>query len=75
MLTTRTPLQSLAAQVLVESAIFSSRRGSEYLLTIELDGGLRQEVTDLRPTAFFRPQLSSAPVVGYDSAMARILRW
>jgi hypothetical protein len=49
MLTTPVPLQSFAAQALVESAIFSNRTGSEYLVTIELDNALRQEVRGFRP--------------------------
>jgi hypothetical protein len=48
-LTTPGPLRSLAAQTLIESAVFTSRTGPEYLLTIELDHGLRQEEKDFRP--------------------------
>ena len=48
-LTTPAPLRSFAAQALVESTVFSNRTGPEFLLTIELDGGLRREVSDFRP--------------------------
>jgi hypothetical protein len=49
MLTTPVPLQSFAAQTLVERAIFVSQTGPEFLLTIEIDNGLRQEQIDFRP--------------------------
>ncbi len=48
-LTTPAPLQSSAAQVLIENAILSIREGVEYLLTIELDKSQRQVVRDFRP--------------------------
>jgi hypothetical protein len=48
-LTTPVPMQSSAAQALVENAILSIREGAEYLLTIELDRGLRQVERDFRP--------------------------
>jgi Glyoxalase-like domain len=48
-LTTPAPLRSSAAQALVDNAVLSIREGSEYLLTIELNKGLRQVVRDFRP--------------------------
>jgi hypothetical protein len=49
MLSAPAPLQSSAAQALVESAVISTRELPEYLLTIELDHGLRHVVRDFRP--------------------------
>lgn len=49
MLMTPAPLRSPAAQALVEGATLSISEGPEYLATIELDHGLRQEKRDFRP--------------------------
>jgi hypothetical protein len=48
-LTTPAPLQSSAAQTVIENAILSIREGTEYLLTIELDKNMFQVVRDFRP--------------------------
>jgi Glyoxalase-like domain len=48
-LTTPALLQSSAARALAESEVFFEREGPEYLLTVEFDHGLRQEMTDFRP--------------------------
>jgi hypothetical protein len=48
-LTAPTPVQSSAAQALIENAILSVREGAEYLLTIEFDKSMRKVVKDFRP--------------------------
>jgi hypothetical protein len=48
-LTTPRPLQSSAARALIEGSVLAVRDGPDYLLTLELDHGLRQEHHDFRP--------------------------
>ncbi len=43
------PLQSAAAKTALDRRIFTPASGTEYLATIEFDGGLRQQSRDFRP--------------------------
>lgn len=48
-LTTLIPLRSVASQKVLESGILVAKVGTEALMQIELDGGRRSEIIDLRP--------------------------
>lgn len=48
-LTTPIPLRSVASQKVLESGVLVTEAGTEALLQIELDGGRREEIIDLRP--------------------------
>lgn len=48
-LTTPLPLRSSAARALIENSVIAVREGPDYLLTLELDHGVRHEHRDFRP--------------------------
>ena len=48
-LTTRHPLESATAQIMLANGILAARVGQEYLLGVEFDGGRQARMRDFRP--------------------------